>query len=52
MEACIEVDGAHQKDYYDAALSLATVRGNRYSNFIFRHNLWDKFVAEDKLGTL
>jgi hypothetical protein len=50
MESCMEVDRAHQKDYADVSILLEAARGNRYQNFLVRHDLWNQFVGEDAQG--
>ena len=50
MIECYDVDPANAKDYYTTASSATAVTAARLSKFIQRHQLWDKFIAEDAAG--
>jgi hypothetical protein len=52
MWDCKSVDpDKNQTDYYhDAITEIDAVQGMRLEDFLDRHGLYDKFIAEDKSG--
>ena len=50
MRDCFAVDSENHHDYFVLVAAYGTETGVRYKNFIDRHNLMAKFLAEDVAG--
>ena len=50
MRDCFAVDPENHHDYFVLVAAYGTETGVRYKNFIDRHNLMAKFLAEDVAG--
>jgi len=50
MSDCQTVDPDRQFKYYNTGVEIRINQGLRLANFVARHGLWDKFVAEDAAG--
>ncbi|MGA9965133.1 MAG: hypothetical protein WBQ10_08005 [Terriglobales bacterium] len=50
MRDCIAVDPPNHKDYYNVFGEVASAKLESLEGFLIRHDLWDKFIEEDKAG--
>ena len=50
MRVCKKVDPVFAAQYEITENEIAFELEARYYNFIYRHNLWDQFLAEDAKG--
>jgi hypothetical protein len=50
MMKCEDVDAANRLKYYDTESEIITERMLRLEHFLDRHDLWQKFKAEDAAG--
>ena len=50
MESCSEVDPPNATKYYNTESEATATQAKRMSKFIQRHQLWEKFLAEDAAG--
>jgi hypothetical protein len=50
MVHCEDVDPENKSAYDKARLAIIGDQASRATHFIFRHDLWGKFIEEDKAG--
>lgn len=50
MDKCEVVDPENHWEYYNAQSEAIAESASRATNFIFRHKMWDQFIAEDTAG--
>ena len=50
MRSCEAVDQTNHNRYYNTRAEIGAEQYIRLSDFVVRHNLWDKFVEEDAAG--
>jgi hypothetical protein len=50
MKDCQDVDPSNHLKYYTTQEEGSEAQGFRMINFLIRHGLWDKFIAEDAAG--
>jgi hypothetical protein len=50
MDDCISVDPANHAKYYNVESEILAAQAQRLLSFISRHELYDKFIEEDKAG--
>jgi hypothetical protein len=50
LVACRPVDPNNEKRYFDTAFSVIGQQFGRHLHFLYRHNLYGQFLAEDAQG--
>jgi len=50
MEECASVDSQNERRYHSVEHLIVTIQAARMMSFLARHDLVDKFLAEDRAG--
>ena len=50
MHDCARIDPEFKKEYYQTSGDAAVTADNRLVHFLYRHNLYQQFLAEDAQG--